>query len=96
MAKCKATFKRFKWNRGGYIAVQNSAGVQSLVASKATPICATANAMAVSKSGKHLPNAYKTKQVQGKFARGYIVANSGADGWFDNLRNNTLKKASNC
>lgn len=77
----------FKWDRGGYIELQNSSAVQSLVSSEAQSVSSRANTQC---SG-----GYAAKQVQGRFAKGYIVASDNADGYYDNLRNNTLKKVAN-
>lgn len=67
----KSGFGKFKWNRSGYVEVENSSGVQSRLRRYADSSCGGANAYvnAQGESGTH----YATDTVQGRFAHGYIV-----------------------
>lgn len=64
-------FSRFKWKPSGYKAVQNSGAVQRILSHEADSRAggATARTNAHGHSGTH----FATKQVQGKFAKGYVV-----------------------
>lgn len=70
MAK-KQGFSRFKWNRAGYQAVQNSSAVQSRLLRYAES--AEGGASAAVDAHGHTGLHFDTKQVQGTFAKGYIV-----------------------
>lgn len=65
-------FSRFKWSPSGYKAVQNGGAVQRILSQEAESRAGGANA-ALGES------AYRAKQVQGKFAKGYIVSVALAD-----------------
>ena len=67
----KQGFSRFKWSPGGYKAVQNSGAVQRILSQEADSRAggATARTNAHGHSGTH----FDTKQIQGKFAKGYVV-----------------------
>lgn len=64
-------FHGFKWKPSGYRAVQNSGAVQRILSQEADSRAggATARTNAHGHSGIH----FDTKQVQGKFAKGYVV-----------------------
>lgn len=66
MAK-KQGFSRFKWNRSGYQAVQNSLEIQSWLSREAGYKEGNANAA----YGEQI---YRVSKVQGKFAKGYVVS----------------------
>lgn len=69
----------FKWKPSGYKAVMNGGSVQRILQQEADSRAggATARTNAHGHSGTH----FDTKQVQGKFAKGYVVhpiTNEGA------------------
>lgn len=67
----KQGFSRFKWNRGGYRAVQNLASVQSQLRRYASS--AEGGASASVNARGHTGTHFAAEQVQGKFAKGYVV-----------------------
>ncbi len=67
MARGKSSVHGFRVKRSGEQAVANSSGVQSLLARRAGYMAGNANAAL----GE---GAYRSRQVQGRFARGYVVS----------------------
>ena len=75
----KQGFSRFKWSPGGYRAVQNSGSVQRILAAEASKAEGGANAF--TNAHDHPGSHFATKQVQGKFARGYVVHPTTNEGY---------------
>lgn len=75
----KQGFSHFKWKPSGYRAVQNSGAVQRILSQEADSRAggATARTNAHGHSGMH----FATKQVQGKFAKGYVVHPTTNEGY---------------
>ena len=73
-------FSRFKWSPYGYRAVQNSGAVQRILSQEADSRAGGANARVIAHGHESIDH-FRTKQVQGKFAKGYVVhpvTNEGA------------------
>lgn len=68
----KQGFHGFKWKPSGYKAVQNSGAVQRILSQEADSRAGGANARVVAHGHESIDH-FRTKQVQGKFAKGYIV-----------------------
>ena len=75
----KQGFHGFKWKPSGYKAVQNSGAVQRILSQEANSRAggATARTNAHGHSGTH----FAVKQVQGKFAKGYVVHPTTNEGY---------------
>lgn len=75
----KQGFHGFKWKPSGYKAVQNSGAVQRILSQEADSRAggATARINSHGHSGTH----FATKQVQGKFAKGYVVHPTTNEGY---------------
>lgn len=86
MANATVKFDRFKWNPGGYKAVKNSSGVQSLLNRKAEAVRGSANSS---------QDGYAHKTVPGRLAGDtlHVVYPTTFDSAQDNLKNNTLQKS---
>ena len=63
---------RFKWSPSGYKAVQNSGAVQRILQQEADSRAGGANARVIAHGHESIDH-FRTKQIQGKFAKGYIV-----------------------
>ena len=68
----KQGFSRFKWSPGGYRAVQNSGAVQRILQREADSRAGGANARVIAHGHESIDH-FRTKQIQGKFAKGYVV-----------------------
>ena len=68
----KQGFSRFKWSPSGYKAVQNSGAVQRILQQEADSRAGGANARVIAHGHVSIDH-FRTKQIQGKFAKGYIV-----------------------
>lgn len=69
--KFRCSFKGFKWSPAGYREVQNSGSVQSRLSRYAESAAGGGNAAV--NAHDHAGTHYEPKQVQGRFAKGYIV-----------------------
>lgn len=65
-------FSRFKWSPGGYRAVQNSGAVQRILQREADSRVGGANARTVAHGHESIDH-FRAEQIQGKFAKGYVV-----------------------
>lgn len=65
-------FSRFKWKPSGYKAVQNSGAVQRILSQEADSRAGGANARVIAHGHESIDH-FRTKQIQGKFAKGYVV-----------------------
>ena len=68
----KQGFSRFKGSPSGYKAVQNSGAVQRILQQEADSRAGGANARVIAHGHESIDH-FRTKQIQGKFAKGYIV-----------------------
>lgn len=80
----QASVSDFQWNRSGYAALMNSAGVQSIVKGMADTVCGVAKATG--------SDDYVVKGFQGKLAKGYVVRTANNRGYQNELENNGLQK----
>ena len=80
------------WNRAGYQAVLNSAGVQSKVKGMADSIADAATGMLDQDEGYNLDD-FEVKEFQGVLAKGYVVRTKTDHARASQNKNNTLLKA---
>lgn len=85
------TFKDFKWDRAGYAAVQNSAGVQSMVESAAQSVKSAADA-GLSDGGYQM-QGHEVKTYQGALAKGRIVRTKTDQARYTQAKRKNLTKA---
>lgn len=84
---------KFEWDRSGYAAVCNMAGVQSAVESAAQGIASSAKAMLDPDEGYHLDD-YEIKDFTTKLgATGRIVRTKTDHARYSQNKNKTLTKA---
>lgn len=75
----KSSFSGFKWNRGGYQEAMDNGKCQSILKRYADSAAGGANAE-VNAHG-HDGSHFDVKEVQGKFAHGYIVHPTTNEGY---------------
>lgn len=85
-------FTKFEWDRAGYKAVLDSAGVQAVVDEKARSVASTASAMLDSDEGYHLED-FEVKEFQGRLATGRVVRTKTDHARYSQAKNKTLTKA---
>ena len=90
---CKVSLKQFKWDRGGYQAVKNSAAVQSILEEHADETCAAAVGM-LSPDG-YIGESYGMRQITLPKAgdKGWVVFTESEHARRSNAKNNDLLKA---
>lgn len=85
------TFKGFKWDKAGYRAIQDSAGVQSIVDSAAHSVCAAADA-GLTDGGYAYPG-HEVKTFQGTLATGRVVRTKTDQARYTQAKRKNLTKA---
>lgn len=85
-------FKEFKWDRSGYKAVLDSAGVQSVVDDMAQSVASAANAMLDPDEG-YIYDDFEVKEFQVKLATGRVVRTKTDHARYSQAKNKTLTKA---
>lgn len=92
-ASCSVTIKSFKWDRAGYQAVKNSAGVQAVLEEHADATEAAANGMLPADGFGRAGYAAKQVTLPKAGDKGWVVRTETAHARNSNAKNNDLLKA---
>lgn len=88
----KLIYKGFHWNKPGYVALENSAGVQGILERKAKNIKARADASINPRNGADREH-HKVSQSQGSFAKIWKVKTNSQVAKYSENKRKTLSKS---